>query len=107
MQIGCHGNESPAGPELDGHIDSGSGRRARRRFPSGGLPRVLGIAEQQGEQAVVIGAAGRAALQVRAHSRYPVIGVRPGQLEFDVGVECLEALLAIELRAGWAEEALG
>jgi hypothetical protein len=26
MQIGCQGNESPAGPEPDSRIDLGSGR---------------------------------------------------------------------------------
>ncbi len=45
-------------------------------------------------------------LQVGAHSRHLSIGVLPGQLELDVGIERLEALLAAELRLSWPGQAL-
>ena len=51
-------------------------------------------------------AAGRAADQVGAHAGHPCVGVRTAQLQFDVAVEVLEALLASELRLGGAQKAL-
>ena len=41
-----------------------------------------------------------------AHSRHLSIGVLPGQLELDVGIERLEAVLAAELRPSWPDQAL-
>ena len=50
--------------------------------------------------------AGRAALEVGAHARDPVVGVRALKLELDVLVELLEALVAEQLGLGGAEQPL-
>ena len=56
-------------------------------------------------QAVVVFRAGGAALEVGAHARDRRVGVGAGELELDVAVELLEALLAAELRAAGAGQA--
>src|SRR4051794_6469909 len=66
------------------------------------LPRVL---RSQLAQALVVLAAGRAARQMRRHARHPRIGRRPAELELDVRVELLEALVAAQLGRGRAERA--
>ena len=50
--------------------------------------------------------AGRAALEVGTHARDPVIGFRTVELELDVFVELLEALVAEQLGLGGAEQLL-
>ena len=49
-------------------------------------------------------AAGRAAGQMGAQARDRRIGVRTGELQLDVSVELLEALVAADLRPSRAEE---
>src|SRR4051812_7015672 len=56
-------------------------------------------------QALVILAAGGTTLEVSAHAGQTGIGVLAGQLEIDVLVEKLEALLTADLRAGRSEHA--
>src|SRR6185436_9883369 len=56
------------------------------------------VAADQLAQALVVLAAGGAALEVRAHPGHPGLGVLTGELELDVLVEALEALLAADLR---------
>ncbi len=51
-------------------------------------------------------AAGRAAGEVLAHPRHGGVGVAAGELELDVAVELLEALLAGELVLCRAEQSL-
>ena len=50
--------------------------------------------------------AGRAAFEVRVHARDLLVRGGAGELELDVAVEFVEALLAGQLRTGWAEESL-
>ena len=50
--------------------------------------------------------AGGAAFEVGSHARHGGIGVAAGELEFDVAIEVLEALIAGQLRACWAKHAL-
>ena len=50
--------------------------------------------------------AGRAALEVGAHPRQPLIGVRPVELELDVLVEQFEALLASDLGLAGPEQSV-
>src|SRR5581483_3465771 len=57
----------------------------------------------QGEQALVVGAAGLAALEVGAHARNQLVGWGARELELDVAVELREALLAAQLRSRRAE----
>src|SRR3954452_11688808 len=66
---------------------------------------LLARVEERGEALVVL-AAGGAPVQVRAHAGNGQLGVAPGQLELDVAVEVLEALLAAELVAGGPEQAV-
>ena len=54
---------------------------------------------QQRAQALVLLAAGRAAAEVRAHTRDAGVRAGAAQLELDVLVESLEALVAADLRA--------
>ena len=61
---------------------------------------------QQRTQAGVILAAGRATLQMSAHTGYPLIGLCSGKLQLHVPVELVEALLAAELGAGGTEQTL-
>jgi hypothetical protein len=49
-------------------------------------------------QAVVVLVAGGAALDMGAHARDPVVGPCASELELDVLVEVLEALIAEQLR---------
>src|SRR6185437_996768 len=58
---------------------------------------------QQGEQAVVVFEAGRTALKVRAHERHLSVCRRPGQFEFDEGVEQVKALVAAKFWPGRTE----
>ena len=74
--------------------------RRRRRF----LPRAI-LMREQGEQALVVLGARRAAFQVRAHAGNRRVGARARQLELDVAVELVEAALAGHLRAVRPEEA--
>lgn len=85
--------------------ERGIGRR-QRRATAGPLPSTFLVALQQGTQAVVITATCRATVQVGVHSRHHGIGIRPGQLELDVGIERVEAFLATRLRASWADQTL-
>ena len=59
---------------------------------------------QQRREAVVVLAAGRAALEVRAHARHDGVRVAARALELNLAVELLEALLAGQLRAGGSEQ---
>src|SRR5215216_5621726 len=63
----------------------------------------VGCADER-EQAFVVFVAGGAAFEVRAHAGDLLVGGCGGELELDVVVELIEALLAGELRAGGAEE---
>ena len=65
---------------------------------------VLTFRADQREQALVILAAGRAALEMRAHARHGGVGVHTGELGLHVAVELREALVAGELRPGRAED---
>src|SRR3954468_10415966 len=56
-------------------------------------------------QALVILAAGRAAFEMRAHPGEELVGVIAGQLEVDVLVQQLEALVAADLGPIGAEQA--
>src|SRR5436190_14254377 len=62
----------------------------------------LGLGERA--QARVLLAAGRAAFEVRAHAGDEAVDVGAGELELDVEVELLEALIAPELRSRRAEQ---
>src|SRR3954447_17928057 len=66
------------------------------------LPRIF---RGQRAQALVLVTAGRAALEVRRHARHAGVGGRPAQLQLDVRVELLEALVAAQLRCRRAEHA--
>jgi hypothetical protein len=59
---------------------------------------------EQRREAVVVLAAGRAALEVRPHARHRGVGVAAGELELDVAVELVEARLAGQLRVGRSEQ---
>ena len=50
--------------------------------------------------------AGGAAFEVGSHARHRGVRVAAGELEFDVAIEVLEALIAGQLRACWAKHAL-
>jgi hypothetical protein len=58
----------------------------------------LSTGEEQ--QALVILIAGRAAVEMGPHARHPRLGVLAGELEVDVAVEFVEALLAAQLGFG-------
>src|SRR5262245_33022993 len=73
------------------------GRRARRR-----LQRLLAADERA--QALVLLAAGRAAGEMSAQPRDRRVGVCAGELQLDVAVELLEALVAADLRLGRPEQ---
>jgi hypothetical protein len=62
------------------------------------------LGSHEGEEAFVVLVACRAALEMRAHARDPLLGGRSGELELNVVVELLAALLAGQLRARRAEE---
>src|SRR4051794_41577924 len=66
------------------------------------LPEFLG---GERAQALVLLAAGGAARQVRCHPWDPLVGGCADQLELDVDVERLEALVAAELGRGRAQQA--
>src|SRR5919197_387957 len=63
------------------------------------------VAGEEVAQAVVILAAGGAALEVGAHAGHRGVGVCAGELELDEAVELVEARLAGQLRLHWAEQA--
>ena len=63
-----------------------------------------GLEAHEVAQALVVLVAGRAALQVLAHPGHRASASAPAQLELDVLVEQLEALLAADLGAGRAEQ---
>jgi hypothetical protein len=48
----------------------------------------------------------RAALEVCAHAGNFRVGIGSAQLELDVAIQLLKALLAADLRPGWPQEAL-
>jgi hypothetical protein len=58
------------------------------------------LAEQELAEAVAILGARRAPLEVGTHSRDCRVRVRPAELELDVTVELVEALLTCQLRPG-------
>jgi hypothetical protein len=57
----------------------------------------------KGEEAIVVIAAGRTALEVHAQGRHHDVRPGAGQLKLDVCIELIEALVASELRTGRAE----
>jgi hypothetical protein len=63
-----------------------------------------GLRADQRREAVVVLVARGAALEVRPHTLDRRVGVLAGAPELDVAVEVLEALLAGQLRALWAEQ---
>src|SRR4051794_17822424 len=77
----------------------GAARRARL-FER--LERLLAADERP--QALVLLAAGGAAVEVSAEAGDGGVGVLPGELELDVAVEEVEALVAADLRLRRAEE---
>src|SRR5579872_664167 len=81
-------------------VASPTAARARTRRPP-----PLGLAGEQRAEAHVILATGRAALEVRAHARNRRVGIAAVELELDVAIELLEALIAAELRACGTGEA--
>src|SRR6266540_2489273 len=81
--------------------DSGASRQIGVGCPPSGAG-----SGQERTQAVVLLAAGRAAVEVRAHPRDPSLRVAALELELDVFVEPLEALLAADVRTGRAEQLL-
>src|SRR5688500_13550250 len=74
----------------------------------GGARNVLAVrlALDELAQAVVVLVAGGAALEVGPHARDPGVSLRALELELDVLVEPLEALVAEQLRPGGAEQPL-
>jgi hypothetical protein len=69
-----------------------------------GTFRVSVIAEE-GAQALAILGTCRAALKVRPHARKCGVGIGSGELQFDVAVQLLEALLTAGLRVGRPNDA--
>jgi hypothetical protein len=65
---------------------------------------VLGLRADQGTQALVLLAAGRAAMQVRAQTGKSGVGIVSGDLEIDKAIELFEALVAADLCLGRAEQ---
>ena len=63
------------------------------------------LAADEGAQALVLLAAGRASLQVGAQPWKRSVGVCAGDLELDVAVQLVEALVAADLGPGGAKEA--
>jgi hypothetical protein len=83
----------------------GSGFAARRRAhqaASGVGCRVL--LGREGQEALVVLGAGRAAFEVRAHAREALIGGRVGEFQFHVAVQVVEALLAGEFGTARSDE---
>ena len=73
---------------------------------AGAAPRVVpGVGEEEGPEGVPVLRAGRAALEVRAQPGHGGVRVAAGELELDVAVELVEALLAADLGPGRAEQA--
>ena len=62
------------------------------------------VAADEGEQAVVLFAAGGAAFEVGAESGNRCLGVVAAKLQLDVAVELLEAFVAAEFGFAWAEQ---
>ena len=60
--------------------------------------RMLALGCDQGVQAVAILGTGRTALEMRLHARDLSISITAGELQLDVAVEVLEALVARQLR---------
>jgi hypothetical protein len=56
-------------------------------------------------QAGVLFAARCASLQVRSHAGNLLVGARTSDLQLDISVQVLEALLAVQLRSGGPEQA--
>src|SRR5438552_16603801 len=54
-------------------------------------------AAQEGSETGVVIVAGRASLEVRSHSWNRLVGIGAGQLQLDIAIQLLEALLAAEL----------
>src|SRR5438128_1258941 len=90
-----------AWPELSTGRPKVSGARLRRAISAGEL--LLGCDERV--EAVVVLGAGGAALEVGVHAGHGGIGVCAGELDFDITVEVLEALLAGELGTAGAAHA--
>src|SRR5215211_455336 len=65
---------------------------------------VLRLGRDQRPQARVVLPAGRAALEVSAHAGDRLVGAAARQLELDIPVELLEALLAADLGPSGAEQ---
>jgi hypothetical protein len=64
----------------------------------------LGLRAGQGTQALVLLAAGGAAVQVGAQTRKSGVGIVSGNLEIDIAIELFEALVAADLGLGRAEQ---
>src|SRR5436305_637456 len=64
------------------------------------------VVRQQCAQAGVLLAARRASVQVCPHTGNRRIGICAGELQLDIVVELLEALLAAQLGARWPEQTL-
>jgi hypothetical protein len=69
--------------------------------------RRLGVSSYERAEAAVLLVAGLAALEMRAHARDQLVRARGAlpELDLDIAVELVEALLAGELGLGGAEEA--
>ena len=103
---------SAVAPALSGRLTSAPAPRSarlsvnavRRTLCATRLRTGVLLGSHEGEEAVVVLLAGRAAFEVCAHSRDLLVGGSAGELELDVSVELVEALLARQFRASRAEE---
>ena len=80
--------------------------RGRRLAVAEPVSRPSHLGLDQRSQAAVVLVAGPASVEMCPHPRYASIGVRPVQLQPDVAIERLEALLAAQLGPLGAEQAL-
>ena len=59
---------------------------------------------EQRDEALVVLVTGGAALEVGTHARERGVGLVPNEVELDKSIELLEALLAGQLLADWAQQ---
>src|SRR5436190_5682499 len=93
----------PEGPQGLGRRESDT-RGIACQAARGRIPRALSAAGCERPQALVLLAAGRAAVEVRTQPGQGRVRVGARELEVDVTVELGEALVAADLRPGRAEE---
>src|SRR5262245_23814737 len=84
---------------------AGSYAAQERRSSSRDAASAVAVVCDERPQALVLLAAGGAAFEVGAEAGELAVCVTPGELELDVPVELLEALVAADLRVGGSEQA--